>query len=99
MTPPKMSPSRRCSVTPYPCSSTKGWTGHTLGAAGIVESAISLLAIEHGFMPKSLNTRVRDPAFRAAVLLEARNTKIEYVLSNSFGFGGTNCSVLFGAAP
>jgi 3-oxoacyl-[acyl-carrier-protein] synthase-1 len=82
-----------------PCSSTKGWTGHTLGAAGIVESAISLLAIEHGFMPKSLNTRVRDPAFRAAVLLEARNTKIEYVLSNSFGFGGTNCSVLFGAAP
>jgi 3-oxoacyl-[acyl-carrier-protein] synthase-1 len=82
-----------------PCSSTKGWTGHTLGAAGIVESALSLLAIEHGFMPKSLNTRTRDPAFRAAVLLEARDAKVEYVLSNSFGFGGTNCSVLFGAAP
>jgi 3-oxoacyl-[acyl-carrier-protein] synthase-1 len=85
--------------TSTPCSSTKGWTGHTLGAAGIVEAAISLLAIEHGFMPKSLNTRVRDPAFSAAVLLEARQANVEYVLSNSFGFGGTNCSVLFGKAP
>jgi 3-oxoacyl-[acyl-carrier-protein] synthase-1 len=82
-----------------PCSSTKGWTGHTLGAAGIVEAAISLLAIEHGFMPRSLNTRELDPDIHAAVLLEARNAKVEYVLSNSFGFGGTNCSVLFGAAP
>jgi 3-oxoacyl-[acyl-carrier-protein] synthase I len=82
-----------------PCSSTKGWTGHTLGAAGIVEAAISLLALEHGFMPRSLNTLVRDPAFNAAILLEARHAKVEYVLSNSFGFGGTNCSVLFGAVP
>jgi len=82
-----------------PCSSTKGWTGHTLGAAGIVEAAISLLAIEHGFMPRSLNTRALDPDIHAAVLLEARSARVEYVLSNSFGFGGTNCSVLFGAAP
>jgi 3-oxoacyl-[acyl-carrier-protein] synthase-1 len=82
-----------------PCSSTKGWTGHTLGAAGIVEAVISLLAIDHGFMPKSLNTRMRDPAFRAAILLEARSGTVDYVISNSFGFGGTNCSLLFGRAP
>jgi 3-oxoacyl-[acyl-carrier-protein] synthase-1 len=82
-----------------PCSSTKGWTGHTLGAAGMVEAAISLLAIEHGFMPRSLNTRELDPDIHAAVLLEARDARVEFVLSNSFGFGGTNCSVLFGAAP
>lgn len=82
-----------------PCSSTKGWTGHTLGAAGIVEAVISLLAIEHGFMPRSLNTRDLDPKIQAAVLMSARAGKVDYVLSNSFGFGGTNCSVLFGAAP
>jgi 3-oxoacyl-[acyl-carrier-protein] synthase-1 len=82
-----------------PCSSTKGWTGHTLGAAGIAEAAISLLALEHGFMPKSLNTRTRDPALTSAVLLEARRQDVEYVVSNSFGFGGTNCSLLFGRAP
>ena len=82
-----------------PCSSTKGWTGHTLGAAGIVEAAISLLAIEHGFMPRSLNTRTVDPGIHSAVLLQSREARVDYVLSNSFGFGGTNCSVLFGAAP
>jgi 3-oxoacyl-[acyl-carrier-protein] synthase-1 len=85
--------------TQVPCSSTKGWTGHTLGAAGIVEAAISLLAIEQGFMPRSLNTRELDPKLGAAVLLAARAGKVDYVLSNSFGFGGTNCSVLFGPAP
>jgi 3-oxoacyl-[acyl-carrier-protein] synthase-1 len=58
-----------------------------------------LLAIEHGFMPRSLNTRELDPKLKAAVLLEPRAGKVEYVLSNSFGFGGTNCSVLFGPAP
>jgi 3-oxoacyl-[acyl-carrier-protein] synthase-1 len=82
-----------------PCSSTKGWTGHTLGAAGIVEAVISLLALEHGFMPRSLNTRTRDPLLTGAVLLEARQQQVDYVLSNSFGFGGTNCSLMFGRAP
>lgn len=85
--------------TDVPCSSTKGWTGHTLGAAGIVEAGISLLAIENGFLPRSLNTRTRDPKLGAAVLLEARRTGVDCVLSNSFGFGGTNCAVLFGRAP
>jgi 3-oxoacyl-[acyl-carrier-protein] synthase-1 len=82
-----------------PCSSTKGWTGHTLGAAGIVEAAICLLAMEHGFMPRSLNTRDKDPALKANVLMAAREAPVRYALSNSFGFGGTNCSVLLGPAP
>jgi 3-oxoacyl-[acyl-carrier-protein] synthase-1 len=90
-----------CTVfgTETACSSTKGWTGHTLGAAGIVESAISLLAIEHGFLPQSLNTRSKDPAIEAAILLESRNSSVDRVLSNSFGFGGSNCSLLFGKTP
>ncbi|MBC7982845.1 MAG: beta-ketoacyl-[acyl-carrier-protein] synthase family protein [Candidatus Obscuribacterales bacterium] len=81
-----------------PCSSTKGWTGHTLGAAGIVEAAIALLCIENNFMPRSLNTRVKDPAIEAGVLLEERCATVRRVLSNSFGFGGSNCSLLFGRA-
>jgi 3-oxoacyl-[acyl-carrier-protein] synthase I len=80
------------------CSSTKGWTGHTLGAAGIVEAAISLLVLEHEFLPRSLNTRTLDPKLGAAVLLAARAVPVDCVLSNSFGFGGTNCALLFGRA-
>jgi 3-oxoacyl-[acyl-carrier-protein] synthase-1 len=81
-----------------PCSSTKGWTGHTLGAAGMVEAAVSLMAIEHSLMPRSLNTRVQDPAIEAGILLENRVAPVRLVLSNSFGFGGSNCSLLFGCA-
>jgi len=81
-----------------PCSSTKGWTGHTLGAAGIVESAISLLALEQGFLPRSLNTLNKDPGIEAGILLETREAPVRHVLSNSFGFGGSNCSLLFGKA-
>ncbi|MBL6751617.1 MAG: beta-ketoacyl-ACP synthase [Nevskia sp.] len=80
------------------CSSTKGWTGHTLGAAGMVEAAVSLLCIEHGIVPRSLNTRERDPQLHAAVQLQTRSAPVACVLSNSFGFGGNNCSLLFGAA-
>jgi 3-oxoacyl-[acyl-carrier-protein] synthase-1 len=80
-----------------PASSTKGWTGHTLGAAGILEAAISLLCIEQGFLPRSLNLRTLDPALQANVLRESRRARVRHVLSNSFGFGGSNCSLLFGA--
>jgi 3-oxoacyl-[acyl-carrier-protein] synthase I len=79
-----------------PCSSTKGWTGHTLGAAGMVEAAISMLCLQHGLVPGSLNTRERDPALRAAIVTGTHSAKLERVLSNSFGFGGSNCSLLFG---
>jgi 3-oxoacyl-[acyl-carrier-protein] synthase-1 len=82
-----------------PCSSTKGWTGHTLGAAGMVEAAVSLMAIEHDFMPRSLNTRTKDPTIEAGILLEARHAPVQRALSNSFGFGGSNCSLLFGRLP
>lgn len=78
------------------CSSTKGWTGHTLGAAGITEMVIGALAIEHGFVPGTLNTRQVDPAFSADYRLENRDERPTRVLSNSFGFGGNNCSLLFG---
>jgi 3-oxoacyl-[acyl-carrier-protein] synthase-1 len=81
-----------------PCSSTKGWTGHTLGAAGIIEAAIALLAIREGFMPGNLGISRRDPDIEINVLPETRTTDVSRVLSNSFGFGGNNCSLLFGRA-
>ena len=85
-----------CAATP--CSSTKGATGHTLGAAGGVEAAIALLAMRHGLMPAGLNVSERDPALRMHYLLENRNAPVRRVLSNSFGFGGSNASLVLGAA-
>ena len=81
-----------------PCSSTKGATGHLLGAAGITEAIISILAIECGLMPGSANTRSIDPAMKSNYLLENREAKVPRVLTNSFGFGGSNCSLVLGAA-
>lgn len=81
-----------------PCSSTKGWTGHTLGAAGILEAVICLQAIEQGFLPRSLNTGEKDPALRGNILLETQQRPVRAALSNSFGFGGSNCSLIFGRA-
>lgn len=78
-----------------PCSSTKGWTGHTLGAAGALEAIFACLCIEYGFMPASLNTVQPDPALAAHILLQAQDAAVDTVLSNSFGFGGTNCSLIF----
>jgi 3-oxoacyl-[acyl-carrier-protein] synthase-1 len=81
-----------------PCSSTKGATGHLLGAAGITEIIISILAIERGLMPGSAHTRRIDPAMKCSYLIEPRTVRVRRVLSNSFGFGGSNCSVVLGAA-
>lgn len=81
-----------------PCSSTKGATGHLLGAAGITEAVISILAIEHDLMPGSANTRTVDPALKSNYLLSNREARVRRVLSNSFGFGGSNCSLVLGAA-
>jgi 3-oxoacyl-[acyl-carrier-protein] synthase I len=79
-----------------PSSSTKGWTGHALGAAGIVEAIVSILCLRRGFLPGTLHTRKLDPALRCRVLLENEERRVRRVLSNSFGFGGHNCSLVFG---
>ena len=81
-----------------PCSSTKGATGHTLGAAGAVEAAIACLALRHGFIPGGANTTDPDPELQARYELKSREATLRCVLSNSFGFGGTNCSLVLGRA-
>jgi 3-oxoacyl-[acyl-carrier-protein] synthase-1 len=80
-----------------PVSSTKGATGHLLGAAGITEAIIAMLAIEQGLLPGGLHTQNIDPALRSNYLLENRAARVQRVVSNSFGFGGSNCSLVFGA--
>ena len=81
-----------------PCSSTKGATGHTLGAAGGIEAVICALALQHGLLPGGLNTRELDPSLAVNYLLQNRERPVTRALSNSFGFGGTNCSLIFGRA-
>jgi len=81
-----------------PCSSTKGQTGHTLGAAGGLEAVICALALQHDFMPAGLNTDRLELNLGLDYLLDNRVQPLSHVLSNSFGFGGTNCSLIFGRA-
>ena len=81
-----------------PCSSTKGATGHTLGAAGALEAVISALAVKNGFMPGGIHTSTIDPTLTAHYIRDNRRAPLAHVLSNSFGFGGTNCSLIFGRA-
>jgi 3-oxoacyl-[acyl-carrier-protein] synthase-1 len=77
-------------------SSTKGWTGHTLGAAGIVEAAISLLALEHGVLPGTLNSQTLDPVCGPQIRRDNEKREVRHALSFSFGFGGSNCVLAFG---
>lgn len=83
---------------PPPAGSTKAWTGHTLGAAGITETVFSLLALNDGFLPASLNCTDPEPAAADFILREGRRAKVEAVMTNSFGFGGSNCALIMGAA-
>jgi 3-oxoacyl-[acyl-carrier-protein] synthase II len=78
-----------------PISSTKSMMGHSLGAAGAIEAMICLLALQHQFLPPNINFRAPDHlADLNIVANEARRTALRTVLSNSFGFGGTNASIL-----
>ncbi len=79
-------------------SSTKGWTGHTLGAAGIVESVFAMLALEHGLLPGTLGSTTPDPACGPQIRFGNARAAVRLAMNNSFGFGGNNCALLFGAA-
>jgi 3-oxoacyl-[acyl-carrier-protein] synthase I len=81
-----------------PCSSTKGATGHALGAAGGLEAVISALALRHSLMPGGVNTEHVDETLTAHYIRHNRSAALARVLTNSFGFGGTNCSVILGRA-
>jgi 3-oxoacyl-[acyl-carrier-protein] synthase II len=79
-----------------PVSSTKSMTGHLLGAAGGVEAVISILALGHGILPPTINLENPDPECDLDYVSNtARKVEVEVVMSNSFGFGGTNACVIF----
>jgi 3-oxoacyl-[acyl-carrier-protein] synthase-1 len=81
-----------------PCSSTKGASGHALGAAGALEAVICALALQTGLMPGGLNTHDLDTSLQVDYLTSNRRAPLARVLSNSFGFGGANCALLFARA-
>jgi len=80
------------------CSSTKGATGHTLGAAGAIEAVICALALRHDLLPGSPNSENLDPTIPLQYLRQSRHGKVRHALSNSFGFGGSNCSLVLGVS-
>ncbi|NBJ10283.1 beta-ketoacyl-ACP synthase [Microvirga arsenatis] len=83
-----------------PISSNKSMIGHTLTAAGAVEAVMSLMTIGTGRIPPTINYQVPDPAIPLDVVPNvARDARVSYVLSNSFGFGGQNTCLVFGADP
>lgn len=87
-------------AAPPPISSNKSMIGHTLSAAGAIEAVFSLLTIRDGRLPPTINHETPDPAIDLDVVPnEAREAKVERVLSNSFGFGGQNVCLVLGAAP
>ena len=81
-----------------PVSSTKGHTGHALGAAGAIEAALTLLALRHGVLPGGLHCEQPDPSLQANYLLAPQERALSIAASNSFGFGGSNACLVFGAA-
>jgi 3-oxoacyl-[acyl-carrier-protein] synthase II len=77
-------------------SSTKSMTGHMNGAAGAAEAVISVLALQRGVLPPTLNLEKQDPRITLDCIPQrARERRVEAVMSNSFGFGGTNVSLVF----
>jgi 3-oxoacyl-[acyl-carrier-protein] synthase II len=79
-------------------SSTKSMTGHLLGAAGAVEAIACILAMQHNFVPPTINHFTDDPEIDPKLNLtfnEAQQRKVRATLSNTFGFGGHNASIIF----
>lgn len=76
-------------------SSTKSAMGHLLGGAGAIESVVCLLVLKEQFVPASLNIREVDPACQFDLIQEPRDTAVDTVLTNSFGFGGCNATLIF----
>jgi len=82
-----------------PVSSTKGMMGHSLGAAGAIEAVLSILALRDQLLPPNINFRESDPELNLGIVAnESRAARLRTVLSNSFGFGGTNASVILQSA-
>ena len=82
-----------------PCSSTKGATGHALGAAGVTEAVLSALCLRHDYVPGTVNTKVLDPGLQSHIMVDGTYQPLRRVMSNSFGFGGNNCSLILGKMP
>ena len=82
-----------------PCSSTKERTGHTLGAAGATEAILTLLCLRHDFIPGMVRVEQPDPQLRSGLVLRSEFRPLRAAISNSFGFGGSNCSLIFGKRP
>jgi 3-oxoacyl-[acyl-carrier-protein] synthase-1 len=81
-----------------PCGATKGVTGHTLGAAGALETIITLLALQHQFLPGSYGLKEQDADCQCQLLKQpVFEQPIQLAMSNSFGFGGNNASVILAA--
>lgn len=81
-------------VAGIPVSSTKSAMGHLLGGAGAVEAVICLMALQGQWLPASLNVREVDPAVRFDLVRQFRRSSLDYALTNSFGFGGTNATLV-----
>jgi 3-oxoacyl-[acyl-carrier-protein] synthase II len=83
-----------------PMSSNKSMIGHTLSAAGAVEAVITLMTLEHQRIPPTINHHVPDPTIPLDVVPNvARDSRLRYAISNSFGFGGQNVSLVLAASP
>lgn len=82
-----------------PGNSTKGYMGHTLGAAGAIEALICAMALTDGRLPGSPGTGSLDPSIPIRYQLRGEDRPLRHALSNSFGFGGSNCSLILGVAP
>lgn len=86
---------KESSSTIAPISSIKGAVGHTLGASGAIEAVVSLLALEKGIIPPNVNLDIKDAAFDVDIVTESRSMELHTIVSNSFGFGGNNCTLVF----